>query len=51
MLLDVDNPYFSRRALIVGMSRATHGDHVHIATAKKESAILGAFRRVRSKHE
>ena len=51
MLLDTENPYFSRRALIVGMSRATHGKYVHVATAEQECAILGARRRVRSKHD
>ena len=30
LLSDTDHPYFSVRNLIVGMSRATHGKHVHV---------------------
>ena len=31
MLIDTDHPHFSRRALIVGLSRATHNNIVHVA--------------------
>ena len=31
MLIDTDHPRFSRRALIVGLSRATHSKDVHVA--------------------
>ena len=29
-LIDTEHPNFSRRSLIVGLSRATHGEHVHV---------------------
>ena len=39
MLIDMDNPHFSRRALIVGLSLATHNSAVHVADNGLE--ILG----------
>jgi len=45
VLLDTSNKNFSRRALIVGLSRATHGDHVHVATDKDAAIFLGERRR------
>ena len=39
LLIDTDHPNFSRRALIVGLSRATHGNFVHVA--ESETEILG----------
>ena len=39
LLIDTEHPNFSRRALIVGLSRATHGQVVHIAD--NEADILG----------
>ena len=38
LLIDTEHPNFSRRALIVGLSRATHGQDVHVG----ESDILGS---------
>jgi len=45
LLLDTCHPQFSRRALIVGLSRATHGDHVHVATDDDARIFLGERRR------
>jgi hypothetical protein len=45
LLLDTSHPQFSRRALIVGLSRATHGDHVHVATDEDAKIFLGERRR------
>ena len=45
VLMDTGHRHFSRRALIVGMSRATHGQYVHIATAKEEEIFSGKRRR------
>ena len=51
LLLDTSHLNFSRRALIVGLSRATHGDHVHCATSEEDDIILGNRRRARrAKH-
>ena len=36
MLIDTDHPHFSRRALIVGLSRATHSNAVHVADSEVE---------------
>jgi len=50
VLMDTEYPRFSRRALIVGLSRATHGDLVHVATPQDEEIFLGERRRsVRSR--
>ena len=38
LLIDTDHPNFSRRALIAGLSRATHGEVAHVAD--NEAAIL-----------
>ena len=46
LLIDTNHPKFSRRALIVGLSRATHGDYVHIASAEDQEIFLGKRRRV-----
>ena len=45
VLLDTSNKHFSRRALIVGLSRATHGDHVHVATDEEAKIFLVERRR------
>ena len=45
VLLDTENPKFSRRALIVGLSRATHGSQVHLCTEKDAELFLGRRRR------
>lgn len=45
LLLDTGHPHFSRRALIVGLSRATHGDHVHVACDDDARIFLGERRR------
>ena len=39
LLFDTGHPHFSRRTLIVGLSRATHGKNVHVVT--DETEILG----------
>ena len=39
LLIDTDHPHFSRRALIVGLSRVTHSNDVHVADNELE--ILG----------
>ena len=39
LLIDTEHPNFSHRALIVGLSRATHGQAVHVAD--NEADILG----------
>ena len=39
LLIDTGHRNFSRRALIVGLSRATHGQVVHVA--ESEADILG----------
>ena len=44
-LLDTGHTWFSRRALIVGMSRATHGAFVHVASDEYEEFITGRRRR------
>jgi len=45
VLLDTSNSNFSRRALIVGLSRATHGDHIHVANDEEAQIFLGERRR------
>ena len=42
MLIDTDHPHFSRRALIVGLSRATHSNAVHVADSEVEIVANGA---------
>ena len=44
-MLDTGHIHFSRRALIVGMSRATHGSYVHVATPEYEEFITGRRRK------
>ena len=44
-LLDTENLKFSRRALIVGLSRAVHGSQVHICTERDAELFLGRKRR------
>ena len=50
LMLDTDHPFFSRRALIVGMSRVRHGEDVHIADAAYSARVTGrnrkSFRRI-----
>ena len=45
LLLDTTHPEFSRRALIVGLSRATHGDFVHVASSQDAKTFLGERRK------
>ena len=45
LLIDTDHPNFSRRALIVGLSQATHRKIVHVAD--NEAEILGTERSVK----
>ena len=46
LLLDTTHPNFSRRALIVGLSRATHGNYVHVGTEAEEEIFLGERRKI-----
>ena len=41
VLLDTSHKRFDMRKLIVGMSRATHGQFVHVATGIDEKRLLG----------
>ena len=41
LLLDTNHAYFSRRSLIVGMSRVRHGDDLHIADDETQVAYIG----------
>ena len=41
VLLDTSHKCFDMRKLIVGMSRATHGKYVHVATGMDEKRMLG----------
>ena len=41
VLLDTSHKHFDMRKLIVGMSRATHGQFVHVATGIDEKRLLG----------
>jgi len=45
VLLDTSHPHFSRRALIVGLSRATNGRLVHVATEDEADVFTGRRRR------
>ena len=45
LLLDTSHRHFSKRSLIVGASRATHHQYVHVATDEQEQAWLGQTRR------
>ena len=41
MLLDTTHQHFSVRALIVGLSRATHGKWLHIGDEQSEALFAG----------
>ena len=41
LLLDTSHVNFSRRALIVELSRATHGKFVHFATDEDDAIFIG----------
>ena len=41
MLMSLGVSHFSVRSLIVGSSRVTHGDLLHVPTARQEAALLG----------
>ena len=41
VLLDTSHKFFDMRKLIVGMSRATHGQYVHVSTPGDENRMLG----------
>ena len=41
VLMDTSHKHFDMRKLIVGMSRATHGQYVHVATCTDEKRMLG----------
>ena len=40
VLLDTSHKHFDMRKLIAGMSRATHGQYVHVATCIDEKRML-----------
>ena len=42
LLLDTNHRHFDMRKLIVGMSRATHGQYVRVATPADEQQLLAA---------
>ena len=44
LLLDTGVQYFTSRALIVGLSRVTHGAHVSVATMEMEERVTGRRR-------
>ncbi len=46
VLLDTAHPHFSVRALIVGLSRATHGRWLHVGDDESE-ALFGGDRAIR----
>ena len=48
VLLDIEHQHFSVRALIVGLSRATHGRWLHIGDSDSE-ALFGGERVVRQR--
>ena len=39
LMINMHHNFFSRRALIVGMSRVRHGDDLHIATLEYEDSV------------
>ena len=41
LLIDTEHPHFTRRALIVGMSRVRHGNDLQVATADFEPRLTG----------
>ena len=41
VLLDTSHPHFSVRALIVGLSRATHGHYLHVGDVDSEALFSG----------
>ena len=49
MLLDIEHTHFSVGALIVGLSRATHGNWLHVGDSDSE-ALFGGQRVVRQRH-
>jgi hypothetical protein len=46
LMLDLQHQYFSMRSLIVGMSRATHGRFVHMATREQQKELLASAPRI-----
>ena len=49
VLLDTENRNFSVLALIVGLSRATHGNFLHVGDDNSEAIFAGARRVVRQR--
>ena len=45
LLIDTHHRFFTRRALIVGMSRVRHGQDLHIATPEYEACVTGRLRK------
>ena len=49
LLLDTSHVNFSGRALIVRLSRATHGKFVHVATDEEDALFMGGRRMVHAR--
>ena len=45
LMIDTHHKFFTRRALIVGMSRVRRGDDLHIATLEYEACVTGRLRK------
>ena len=45
LMINMHHKCFSRRALIVGMSRVRHGDDLHIATLEYEACVTRRLRK------
>ena len=48
VLLDTTHQHFSVRALIVGLSRATHGSYLHVGDEQSEALFGGCSKRQRN---
>ena len=46
LLLDTDHTHFSKRALIVGMSRVWSGQNLHIADPDYDAKVTGRAREI-----
>ena len=45
LMIDTHHKFFTRRALIVGMSRVRHGADLHIASLEYEVCVTGCLRK------
>jgi len=46
LMLDTEHPFFSIRAMIVGISRVTDSKQLHVATRAQEEALMSRTRPV-----